>query len=185
MRLFAHRLFGRGAKPRKGFLADQRGALAIEFAILALPFFALVGAILETAEVFLASQLLDSAVQDASRSIRTGEDQNNDFDLGKFRTQVCDGLFGLFNCDNLQIKVNTVTDFASATAAYPLDPAHPETWTLVQQFVPGTGSDVVMVQVYYKWPVLLNFAGFSLATGPDGTHLMGAVRVFENEPFTS
>jgi hypothetical protein len=42
-----------------------------------------------------------------------------------------------------------------------------------------------MVQVYYKWPVILNFGGFDLATNSDGTHLMGAVRVFENEPFTS
>jgi Flp pilus assembly protein TadG len=181
MRLFAHRLFGRRAKRRTGFLADQRGALAIEFAILALPFFALVGAIMETAEVFLASQLLDSAVQDASRQIRTGEDQSQDFDLGKFRTQVCDGLFGLFNCDNLEIKVNTVTDFADATASVPATPADLAKWT---SYEPGTGSDIVMVQVYYKWPVILNFGGFSLATSPDGTHLMGAVRVFENEPFT-
>jgi hypothetical protein len=42
-----------------------------------------------------------------------------------------------------------------------------------------------MVQVYYKWPVILNFGGFDLATSADGTRLMGAVRVFENEPFTS
>jgi len=41
-----------------------------------------------------------------------------------------------------------------------------------------------MVQVYYKWPVILNFSGLNLATSPDGTHLMGAVRVFANEPFT-
>lgn len=185
MRLFAHRLFGRRTGRRKGFLADQRGALAIEFAILAIPFFALVGAILETAEVFLASQLLDSAVQDASRLILTGQAQNANFDLQKFNDTVCDGLFGLFDCSKLEIRVNTVTDFADATAGSPIDPKHPEQWTLVQQFQPGTGSDIVMVQVYYKWPVILNFGGLSLATSPDGTHLMGAVRVFKNEPFTS
>ncbi len=43
----------------------------------------------------------------------------------------------------------------------------------------------MLVQVYYKWHVLLNFDGFSLATCSDGTHMLGAVRVFANEPFTS
>jgi Flp pilus assembly protein TadG len=183
MRLFAHRLFGRRTKRRTGFLADQRGALAIEFAILALPFFALVGAIIETAEVFLGSQLLDSAVQDASRLVRTGQAQGNSppYTISDFRNAVCDHLFGLFNCDNLEIKVSTVTDFADATASVPATPADLAAWT---GYEPGTGSSIVMVQVYYKWPVILNFGGFSLATSSDGTHLMGAVRVFENEPFS-
>jgi hypothetical protein len=56
---------------------------------------------------------------------------------------------------------------------------------LVPAFQPGTGSSIVMVQVYYKWPTILNFAGLDLASYSDGTRLLGAVRVFENEPFTS
>jgi Flp pilus assembly protein TadG len=184
MRLFAHRFSNRRPWRGGGFLADQRGS-AIEFAILAIPFFAIVGAILETAVVFLASQLLDSAVQDASRLVRTGQAQNADYTIDTFRTAVCDGLAGIFNCSNLEIKVNTVDNFADATASSPIDPKDPTKWTLVPQFQPGTGSDIVMVQVYYKWPVILNFGGFSLATSSDGTHLMGAVRVFANEPFTS
>jgi Flp pilus assembly protein TadG len=185
MRLMAHRLFGRPPRRGKGLLADQRGTTAIEFAILAIPFFAIIGAILETSLVFLASQILDSAVQDASRLILTGQAQQHSYDLGKFRTAVCDHLYGLFNCDDLRIRVSTVTDFASATTTAPLDPSDPTHWTLVPTFQPGTGSSTVMVQVYYKWPTILNFGGFDLATSSDGTHLMGAVRVFENEPFTS
>ena len=184
MRLMAHRLFGRLPRRGKGFIGDQRGTTALEFAILAIPFFVIIGAILETALVFLASQILDSAVQDASRLVLTGQAQNANYSLGDFRTAICDHLYGLFgDCSGLEIRVNTVTDFASATTSSPLDSkGH---FILVQQFQPGTGSDIVMVQVYYKWPVILNFGGFDLATSSDGTHLMGAVRVFENEPFTS
>jgi Flp pilus assembly protein TadG len=185
MRLLALRLFG--LRPRRGrkLLRDQRGTTAIEFGILAIPFFVIVGAILETAVVFLASQILDSAVQDASRLILTGQAQNASYTLDDFKGAVCDHLYGMFNCDNLQIRVNTVTDFASATTTPPIDPSDPTQWKLVPAFQPGTGSSIVMVQVYYKWPTILNFAGLDLASYSDGTRLLGAVRVFENEPFTS
>lgn len=187
MRLVAHYLFGRLRRRGNGLLVDQRGTTALEFAILAIPFFAIIGAMLETALVFLASQVLDSAVQDASRLILTGQAQNHSYNIGDFRAAICDHLFGLFgsNCTGLQIRVSTVTDFASAVTTSPLDPTDPTKWTLVPEFQPGTGSSIVMVQVYYKWPVILNFGGFDLATSADGTHLMGAVRVFKNEPFTS
>ncbi|MDR3472849.1 MAG: pilus assembly protein [Devosia sp.] len=165
---------------------DERGATAIELALLALPFFALTGAIIETSIVFLASQVLDAAVQDSSRLIRTGQAQTNSYTIDTFRTAICSELFNLFNCSNLQIKVSVVSNFASATTpASPLDPVDPSKWTLVPAFDPGTGSQVIMVQVYYKWPVMLRIGGLNLATSSDGTRLMSAVRVFANEPFSS
>ena len=91
-----------------------------------MPFFAIIGAILETALVFLASQVLDSAVQDASRLIRTGQAQAASFTIDDFRNSVCDKLFNLFTCSNLQIRVTTVTNFTSATTPpTPLDPNDP------------------------------------------------------------
>ena len=166
------------------FVRNERGATAIEFALLSVPFFALTGAILETAIMFLASQMLDGAVQDASRLVRTGQAQTNNYTIDTFRSAVCNELFGLFNCANLMIKVNTVTNFATATApASPLDPTDPTKWTLTPAFSPGIGTNIVMVQVYYKWPVMLRIGGFNLATSSDGTRLMSSVRVFANEPF--
>jgi len=166
---------------------DERGATAIELAILAVPFFALIGAILETALVFLASQTLDSGVQDASRYIRTGQVQAiTNYNLESFRAAICGRLFGLFNCNNLMIVVKPVTSFATATIpATPLDPTDPTKWTISPSFLPGTGSSVIMVQVYYKWPTFMNFGGFRLGSTADGTYLMSTVRVFKNEPFTS
>jgi len=171
------------------FARDQRGITAVEFGLLAIPFFALIAAILETAVVFLASQVLDGAVQDSARLIRTGQAQSNlplPYTANDFRTAICGRLFGMFNCNNLQISVSVVTNFASATVpATPLNPTDPTKWTLAPSYNPGTGSSVIMVQVYYKWPVIFNIDGFNLATSSDGTHLLGAVRVFANEPFTS
>ena len=42
-----------------------------------------------------------------------------------------------------------------------------------------------MVQVYYKWPVIVPFGGLGLSNLPDGRRVMGAATVFRNEPFTS
>jgi Flp pilus assembly protein TadG len=170
----------------RAFRRDERGATAVELAILGVPFFALIGAILETALVFLASQTLDSAVQDASRYVRTGQVQAiTNYNGENFRTAICNHLFGLFDCTKLMIVVSPVTSFSSATIpSTPPKPTDPTQYTLKSTFDPGTGSSVVMVQVYYWWPTFMNFGGFRLGSAADGSYLMSTVRVFKNEPFT-
>ncbi|HEY8595048.1 MAG TPA: TadE/TadG family type IV pilus assembly protein [Devosiaceae bacterium] len=170
---------------RKGFVRDERGVTLIEFALLAVPFFVLVGAMIETSLIFFAGQVLDSAVGDASRLIRTGQAQASSIGSSGFRTQVCDKLFGLFNCNDLKIKVSTITDFNSASTALDLQPIDPNdgSWKFTETYQPGAGSSIVMVQAFYKWPALFDFAGLNLADQPDGSRLLGSVRVFRNEPF--
>ena len=172
----------------RAFRRNERGAVAVEFALLALPFFAIIGAILETSFFFLSSQLLDSAVDTGSRLVRTG--QTADYSAENFRTAICDNLYGLFDCNKLEIQVNTVSSFSSASFSSPLDPDTMD-WSdewkaakLVEGgFNPGNASQVVMVRVYYKWPTMLDILGFNLSNAGDGNRLMGAVRVFKNEPF--
>ncbi len=61
------------------FRRDEKGVTAVEFGLLSLPFFAIIGAILETSLIFMASQILDSAVNDSARLIRTGQAQAANF----------------------------------------------------------------------------------------------------------
>jgi Flp pilus assembly protein TadG len=172
------------------FLGDEGAATAVEFGILALPFFTLIGAILQTAMIFLASQILDGAVQDSSRLIRTGQAQSTlNYNAASYQAAICSRLFGIFDCGpssaRLLVTVQVVTNFASASApTSPLDPIDPSKWTISPAYNPGTGSQVVKVTAYYKWPVVVNLPGLNLATSSDGTRLLTAVRVFENEPFT-
>jgi Flp pilus assembly protein TadG len=177
------------------FRRDERGVTLIEFGILALPFFTLIAAILETSLVFLSSQVLDSAVQDASRLIRTGQMQTGpvaDNDLDGFRDKICDGLFDMMVCSDVKVKVSVVSNFSNATVNYPIQTGSscPTTngvktcnWTIVEGYDPGTGGDVVLVQAFYKWPTLVRLPGFNLQDQIDGTRLLGTVRVFRNEPF--
>lgn len=173
---------------------DERGVTAIEFGILALPFFTIVTAILETSLIFLAGQILDSAVQDSARLIRTGQAQTSTpaYTSADFRAAVCAGLYGMFDCDagddRLRISVTVVEDFPAVTIAYPLqsgDECEEDTcdWTMADAYVPGTGEQVVLVQAYYKWPTIVRLPGFNFQSLPDGTRLLGASRVFRNEPF--
>lgn len=178
---------------RAGALArDEKGVTMLEFAILAFPFFTLVFAILETSLIFFAGQILDSATQDASRLVRTGQAQTANYTLPNFRTAVCGRLYGLFDCNQLKINVAPVASFTTAQTTYPIQQGNECTvsgttttcnWKLGDQFQPGNGSEVVLVQVYYKWPTILNLPGFNFQDQPDGKRLLGAVRVFRNEPF--
>lgn len=170
---------------------DDRAATAIEFAILAPVFFAFIFAILETAVVFLAGQILDSAVQDSGRLIRTGRAQAAAFTAADYRAAICPRLFGMLNCndpDRLRIRVSVIPDFAAANPPAPMTclPDGTCTWNVVDTFVPGTNSSVVMVEAYYRWPTIVNFkvneVSFGLATMADGTRMLAAVRVFQNEP---
>jgi Flp pilus assembly protein TadG len=171
----------------RDMLADESGVTAIEFGILGLPFFAIIAAIMQTSVIFLASQVLESAVNDAARDIRTGQLQQSGGTISTFRSAVCDRLYGLFpNCNNLHVRVVVVTNFQSATVVVPVegDCEAPCEWTQGETFTPGGGRSVVLAQVYYKYPVIIQLGPIGMSNLPDGSRLMGSATVFQNEPFT-
>lgn len=174
---------------RRRFVKDESGTTAIEFGLLGIPFIAILAAILETAYVFLAGQILDTAVQDAARFIRTGQIQGGVWaggEAAKFRTEICKGLYGLFDCSKLHIIVQTVNNFSAATIVSPLPttctPASCN-WAIPEQYTPGSGASTILVRVYYKWPTIVNLGGFNLQDTGANSRLLGSVRVFRNEPF--
>lgn len=184
---------GRSLLPRRrrGFLRDDNGATAVEVGLLAVPFFAILGAILETSMVFLSGQILDSAVQDASRLIRTGQAQQASFTPDQFKQSVCDRLYGLFkDCAGLHVEVQVIGDFNAASISPPVKMTCTDgetgcnDWLRPEAYTPGQGSSIVAVQVYYQWPLILPVSGLGLNNLADGKHLMGAATVFRNEPFT-
>ncbi len=175
-----------GRKGRR-FLRDESAVTAIEFGVLAFPFFAIIGAILQTSVIFLASQVLESAVHDASRAIRTGQAQGDGMTLEQFRADVCNRLYGLFpDCAGLHVRVNVVTNFQSATVAPPLpSPCFaPCEWSDSEGWTPGAGRSVVLVQVYYRYPIMVQLGPLGLSNMADGRRLMGSATVFQNEPFS-
>jgi Flp pilus assembly protein TadG len=156
----------------------EDGATAVEFGLLALPFFGLMFAIIETALVFFAGQTLETATADASRLIMTGQAQMQNFDQAKFKEAICARIFGLFDCNNgIKMDVRTAASFTAADLNKPLD----DNGNLKNDltFQPGNAGDIVIVRVTYEWPIqialLSNMAG--------GKRLLMATAAFRNEPY--
>lgn len=170
---------------RKSLWRDTRGATAIEIALLAPIFFALLGAILENSITYLSAQVLESGVQDTSRLIRIGEVQHKNWSVADFKKEVCGRLYGLFgDCSDMYVSVRQIDTFQAADYEVPLDRDCKVNcnWTKSDEWQPGVASGVVMVQVYYRYPSILQFPITSNRLG-DGRILMGAATVFRNEPF--
>lgn len=170
----------RGSRARR-FAGDERGVSAVEFGIIALPFFALLCAIIETALIFFGNQILDSAVADTARLIRTGQAQQQGFSKAKFRTELCSRFHAMLACDeNLHIDVRKYTNFGAANLGQPVKDGK-----LVDdfQYDHGKSGEIVVVRAFYEWPLFFNKLGFQLDNLSNGHHLMGSVTAFRNEPF--
>ncbi len=69
----------------KEFARSCKGATAVEFALVAAPFIALLMALVQTGLVFFAERVLDETVEEASRIIMTGQAQSGGLNSGTIR----------------------------------------------------------------------------------------------------
>ena len=76
---------------------DRRGAAAVEFAIIAIPFFFLIFGLLEVCLLFIISTVLEHSISETSRQIRTGQAQESGFTDVEFRQAICAQLFDLLD----------------------------------------------------------------------------------------
>jgi Flp pilus assembly protein TadG len=182
MRLPAvRRLPGRGAKT---LVRDRRGATIIEFAIVALPFIALLIATLQTSLVFFAQQTLETVSEETSRQILTGAVRSSNTGQDAFHQLACDNLPSYMNCADLMVDVQTASSFAdvdtSTPSLYDKD-GKPKTW----DFNTGGAGDIVVMRTMYLLPVVGGPLGFNLANA-DGSHrLLIATAVFRTEPYVT
>jgi len=161
----------------------EEGSAAVEFGIVAVPFLAVLFAILQTGLLFLAEQSLETTAADASRLILTGQAQDQALDQTKFQNAVCARLSVLFNCSGIIIDVRTYNDFSSANTSLPID----QNGNLQSNFVyqPGVAGDIVVVRLMYQWPISLSLLdlGKSLSNLGNGQDLLMASVAFRNEPY--
>lgn len=82
-------------KAVKRFHTEEDGATAVEFAIIAFPFFLLIFAIIETSLFFFANQYFETAVDETKRLFRTGQLDGSTTNE-QFREELCDRLVVMF-----------------------------------------------------------------------------------------
>jgi Flp pilus assembly protein TadG len=164
------------------FVRRQDGAAAVEFALVMLPFFALMFAIIQTALVFFAQQALETITGNAARLILTGQAQAQGLTQTTFKTAVCGQVVALFNCaSGININVQTFSNFVSASMPSLIGNGSLQANTFVYQ--PGGPGDIVVIQIVYQWPIFVNLLGLNLADLTNNSHLLVATAAFRNEPY--
>jgi Flp pilus assembly protein TadG len=175
----------------RGFIRDSKGATAVEFALIATPFLAILAALVQTFLLFFAQSMLENAVRQSARQILTGQVQSQDASMTQaaamaaFRSTVCNNANVLFSCGGLMVDVEIANNWSSAnvgmpTLTYDSSGKVTNNWL----FQPGNAGDIVVVRVMYLWPLFFGPIAFNLANQPNGSRLIMASAAFQNEPAT-
>lgn len=161
------------------FRRDRKGVAAVEFSLLALPFFLMMFATIETSIVFLAELTLDQAVDQVGRTVRTGQAQQANLTKDAFKQKICDRVSFILDCKKLDVDVANYTNFSDIPP--PLKNGVLDTSGF--GYAPGPKSTVTAVRAFYRWPIVTDMMRKYLADNGDGTHLLYAISAFRTEPF--
>ncbi|CCE06993.1 conserved hypothetical protein [Bradyrhizobium sp. STM 3843] len=171
-----------GGNSCAAFLRDSKGATAVEFALVAAPFLALIIALFQTFLVFFAQELLEEVVIQSARLVKTGQVQTQNMSQTVFQQQVCTKIRIFFNCSGLMVDLRVANAWSTADTSL-LTPSYDAQGNVNNmQFNPGTAGDIVVLRVMYIWPVMLGPLGFNLSNISSGNRLIMASAAFQNEP---
>jgi Flp pilus assembly protein TadG len=151
------------------FRENRDGAAALEFALLAVPFLMLIFATFETFLAFAGEQLMNNAVDDMARKIRTGEitfgqGKSTDMTESEFREVFCDEIAVLRMCSSTEaatpsklfLDVRQFVSFSDMPKDVPriTSDQYSDLDTSEFAFSPGGSESKNMVRAYYKWQVM-------------------------------
>ncbi len=158
---------GRGQLRR--FMRSKDGAAAIEFAILAIPYFLIVFAIIETFIAYIGEQVVGNAVDTLARELRTGNITDivghaKFKDRTAFREAFCGEISILIKCsateaakpDKLLLDVRSFNSFKDIPTKVPRMSNDPfaELDESSMAYSPGGPKTINMLRAYYKWDVI-------------------------------
>lgn len=185
--------------PLKRFSRDRRGATAVEFALVAVPFLGLFMATFEMGLVFFVNNNLDAATRKASRAFLTGTAQGAGvYTASSFlSTYMCPAGStyvpgSLIACSNLIVDVRTSTNFSAADLSNGFYKTQSS-----NTFCPGAPGTVTVVRIAYPmpsyFPIIASFgAGIGVNTTglvndvPNNSglkHLLVGTSIFQTEPY--
>lgn len=167
-------------------LRDNRGATAVEFALVAGPFIFMLMAVFELALVFTVSTTLDNATSKVARQIRTGQLQTaGGVTSTTFVQQICNNM-GWLTADcpnNLSVDVRTYPAFQNITLSTPVSNGQFQSTGLL--FNMGNAGDIVLVRAYYQWALFTPFLDGGLQPLSNGKAVVVATTAFRNEPYVT
>ncbi|MCE4222514.1 pilus assembly protein [Methylobacterium sp. C25] len=169
-------------------LRHTGGASAVEFALVALPFFMVLTAVFEAGLVTLAQQGLDNGLDRAARTLFTGTFQTNSDGTpaaNRFRAEMCPAVVYI-DCSQIKVEVTTGSTFASSS---PTSPYNSSTRTanssFGSKFQCPSANNIVTVRAVATVPRYFKFLtlnGLQLAAGGQ---MVVSTLVFRAEPYPS
>lgn len=165
--------------PRRGgraFARSTSGATAVEFALLAIPFFVLFFSIIEIALLFMGGLVLDQAVDRIGRQVRTGQLDSTDMTEETFRKLVCDQVSMLLKCSDLKLDLRAYTKYAD------IDPKPPANGDYSAfRWERGGPGKIMALRVYYQWPAITDMMRAKAGTG--SSFQLAGVAAFRTENY--
>ncbi len=169
------------------FAKSENGATAVEFSLVAFPFFMLMGCICETGIMLFSEYAIQTGVQEAAREIRTGQAQTAGLSAAAFKMKICDLAGIVIDCEaNLTVYVRPANSFAALETAMPnyLNVgAKPDGTPNPISYDCGAASQAAGVVATYDWDFTMPFMKFlGNINGGEKRRLYG-LAIFQNEPF--
>ncbi|MEO0694453.1 MAG: TadE/TadG family type IV pilus assembly protein [Pseudomonadota bacterium] len=169
------------------FIGNVRGAAAVEFALVAPVFFALIVSMLELGLLTLKSTLVDRAVSQAAVFVYTGATSSTQSEKDRIRDFICKRALLIRECaKNLSVELTRVNSFsAPPTSDAPCRDSSDVTLAPVVTYQPGAGNDIVYMRVCATTNVLTPGMGLGLALAKTKTNRYQIISsiAFMNEPF--
>lgn len=163
---------------------DQTGATAVEFGLVATPFFMLLFGIISVGFYFFTTFTLENAVEDAARLIRTGQVQSSGMTANDFKTQVCSKLPSYVDCANkVRVNVQNFTSFGTIATSSCLDGGGNLIANTATTYSTGSASNVVLVTACYEWALAGQIPFLKIGKMANGSALIQASTTFMTEPY--
>jgi len=141
--------------------AQRRGAAALEFAILAIPFLILILGTMEVGYDFFVQIALTNAVNVAARSVQVGTTQAEATGTAAsswVANAVCPALGGLLECGQLYVSVSGIPS-ATGKNYYTYISANPPSLTTMtstsNSACTGAAAQMMLLRAYYLSPTFI------------------------------
>ncbi len=184
MRTFLNRF-----RPRvvRRMAKSEDGAAAVEFALVAFPFFMIMGCICETGIMLFTEYSIQAGVQEAARQIKTGQAQNASMSAADFKSKICEITGIVVDCESdLTVYVrpdSTFSSLASNLPSYLNVGAKPDGTPNPTSYDCGGPEQAAAVIATYDWKFTMPFMTF-LGNFDDGKkRRLYGLAIFQNEPF--
>ncbi len=189
---------------KTGFLKDESGVAAIEFAMLGLPFFMILFSVMEIAMVFFGNTNIEYATREAARLIRTGQaqtgvdyaredddgdgnDNTGNITESEFKNLVCAKMFMVSNCKSkIHVQVKTFDNWGDVDAAalsLPIASGAHST-SMHSEFDEPGSCKITVVRSFIERTLIAQIPGVGVSNLANGNLLQVGSAIFQTEPYS-